>query len=70
MLQELKNAILPTRLVAEVISENIDGTVTVTTGSGFSYNAIGSGTVGSYVYTQGGMVIGVATSLPHGVIDI
>lgn len=70
MLRELRNALLPPRVIAKVLTVNTDGTVTVQTDSGFTFNAIGSGTVDSYVYVQNSMVIGVASTLTHGVIEV
>lgn len=70
MLKELRNALLPARMIVKVTQVNGDGTVTVTTDSGFVFNAIGTGTVDSYVYVQDAMVIGTASTLAHGVIDI
>lgn len=70
MLKELRNALLPARIIAKVITVNSDGTVTVTTDSGFVFNAIGTGTVDGYVYVQDSMVIGTASTLAHGVIEI
>lgn len=70
MLKQLKQALLPPRMIAKVTAVNADGTVTVTTDSGFTYNAIGTGTVGNYVYTQNGLVVGNAPSLPHALVDV
>ena len=70
MLRELRRAIIPPRMIVEVTVANVDGTVTVTTPSGFTFNAIGSGTVGDFIYVQDGIVIGQAADLPHGDIDI
>lgn len=70
MLRELRNALLPPRVIAKVLTVNTDGTVTVQTDSGFTFNAIGSGTVDSYVYVQNAMVIGAASTLTHGVIEV
>ena len=70
MLKQLQQALIPPRLIAKVNTVNADGTVTVTTDSGFTYNAIGTGTVNTYVYTQNGMVIGSAPSLPFASIDV
>lgn len=70
MLKQLRNAILPPRTIVKVVSSNTDGTVTVTADSGFTFNAIGSGTVDTYVYVQDGMVIGTASDLPFAVIEV
>lgn len=70
MLRELRNAILPARMIVQITVVNADGTVTVETPSGFVFNAIGTGAVDDYIYVQDGMVTGVAADLPHGDIDI
>lgn len=70
MLKQLRNALLPARMIAKVTDVNSDGTVTVQTDSGFTFNAIGSGSVNGYVYVQDGMVIGTASTLAHGVIEV
>lgn len=70
MLKELRSAILPPRVIVQVDTVNSDGTVTVTSDSGFKFRAIGTGTVGAYVYVQDNVVIGNASTLSHGVIDV
>lgn len=70
MLKELRNALLPARIIAKVLEVNGDNTVTVQTDSGFTFNAIGTGTVDGYIYVQDGMVIGTASTLSHGVIEV
>lgn len=70
MLKQLKQALIPPRIIGKVTAVNADGTVTVATDSGFTFNAIGTGTVNNYVYTQNGMVTGNAPSLPHALVDV
>lgn len=70
MLKDLKKALLPPRMIVKITNINGDGTVAVQSDSGFGFNVIGSGAVDSYVYVQNGMLIGAATSLPHGTIDV
>lgn len=70
MLKDLKKALLPPRMIVKITNINGDGTVAVESDSGFGFNVIGTGTVNDYVYVQDGMLIGTATALPHGTIDV
>lgn len=55
----------------KVSAVNADGTVTVTSlGNTFSIRALGTGSVGSSVYVQDGVVIGSAPTLPHATIEV
>lgn len=53
-----------------VSAVNTDGTVTVNSGGGASVRALGSNTVGTKVYVQDGIVIGVAPDLTHYEIEV
>lgn len=71
MLNQLRKSILPPRMIMKVSAVNADGTVTVTSlGNTFSIRALGTGSVGSSVYVQDGVVIGSAPTLPHATIEV
>lgn len=70
MLKRLQAQILPPRMIMNVTAVNDDGTVTANTGGGQSIRALGSNPVGTQVYVQDGVVIGVAPDLPHFLIDV
>lgn len=70
MLKELQESILPPRRIMKINAVNADGTVTVSTPSGYSFRAVGSGTVDSNVYVQDGRVLGVAPNLTHFTIEV
>ncbi len=70
MLQQLKKALLPARVIAKVTATNADGTITAVTDSGRQYRAIGNEAVDSMVYIQDGRVLGQAPSLEHYEIGI
>ncbi|MCH1926856.1 hypothetical protein L9G74_19135 [Shewanella sp. C32] len=65
MLQQLRKAILPARVIAKVVAVNADGTVTAVTDSGKQYRAVGTDAVDSMVYIQDGRVLGQAPALTH-----
>ncbi|MDF0533673.1 hypothetical protein PY479_05185 [Shewanella sp. A32] len=70
MLKELRQALLPPRVIATVTAQNADDTITAVTSSGRQYRAIGSATVGTKVYIQDGRVLGTAPDLTHYEISV
>jgi len=70
MIKRLQQALTPPRMIMEIATVNADGTVTVSTPSGFTVRAIGSGTVGNQVYVQDGRVLGIAPNLTHFDIEV
>lgn len=70
MIKELQNQLLPPRLIMTVDTANEDGTVTVSSDSGHTIRAIGSGSVGAKVYVQDGRVLGAAPDLPFYEIEV
>ena len=70
MLTRLQRELQPQRLIMTINAENTDGTVTVSSANGSTVRALGSGTVGTKVYVQGGVVIGTAPDLPHFEIEV
>lgn len=70
MLSRLQQAIVPPRMIMSVVAVNTDGTVTVSTGDGGAVRALGSNAIGTKVYVQDGIVIGVAPDLTHYDIEV
>ncbi|AUR84134.1 hypothetical protein NVP1049O_25 [Vibrio phage 1.049.O._10N.286.54.B5] len=70
MLKRLQQELLPPRMIMTVSAVNTDGTVTVGSGGGASVRALGSNAVGTKVYVQDGIVIGVAPDLTHYEIEV
>lgn len=70
MFKQLKKTFNNPRQIMQVTQVNADGTLTVSSASGGSINAIGTGTIDTWVYVQEGRILGVAASLPHSVIEV
>ncbi len=70
MFVRLQNQLLPQRVIMTVSNVNDDGTVTVNTGGGASIRAIGTNAVGTKVYVQDRLVLGVAPDLTHFEIEV
>ena len=70
MFKQLKKTFNNPRQIMKVTKVNIDGTLTVSSASGGSINAIGTGTIDTWVYVQEGRILGVAANLPHSSIEV
>lgn len=70
MLKQLAQTLTGQKQIAEVVTANADGTVTVRQGNGEEWRVIGSASAGAKVYVKDGAVIGTAPSLDSIVLEV
>lgn len=70
MLKQLTQTLTSQKQIAEVVTSNADGTVTVRQGNGEEWRVIGVASPGDQVYVKDGAVLGDAAALSLVVIEV